>query len=109
MWQQVMGAVVDVEFDDMESVPDILNALHVKVRCLLASGVLAVLAPSGAGAELACRLLAHDKGARVLRVLRNTVVCLLFVGPCGAWTCWSPGPIPDLCCRAPAARCVRHR
>ena len=26
-----MGAVVDVEFDDMEGVPDILNALHVKV------------------------------------------------------------------------------
>jgi hypothetical protein len=31
VWQ-VMGAVVDVEFDDMEGVPDILNALHVKVR-----------------------------------------------------------------------------
>lgn len=30
---QVMGAVVDVEFDDVESVPDILNALHVKVCC----------------------------------------------------------------------------
>jgi len=29
---QVMGAVVDVEFDDMEGVPDILNALHVKVK-----------------------------------------------------------------------------
>lgn len=28
-----MGAVVDVEFDDMEGVPDILNALHVKVSC----------------------------------------------------------------------------
>jgi len=27
-----MGAVVDVEFDDVESVPDILNALHVKVK-----------------------------------------------------------------------------
>ena len=34
LWLQVMGAVVDVEFDDMEGVPDILNALHVKVRRL---------------------------------------------------------------------------
>ena len=29
---QVIGAVVDVEFDDVEDVPDILNALRIKVN-----------------------------------------------------------------------------
>lgn len=29
---QVIGAVVDVEFDDVEDVPDILNALTIKVN-----------------------------------------------------------------------------
>lgn len=29
---QVIGAVVDVEFDSVEDVPDILNALKIKVN-----------------------------------------------------------------------------
>ena len=55
-----MGAVVDVEFDDMEGVPDILNALHVNVRlpsprCLPLWPFLVFFSPSSAarGALLA--------------------------------------------------------
>jgi hypothetical protein len=62
----VIGAVVDVEFDDVEDVPDILNALTIKVRGRAFGTASAALPPRLRAATERAPARAHRRRARAL-------------------------------------------